>query len=75
MDTGFRSVISSGGSMHFEQQVGNMRFDLSDGSMTQILGSFGDTQSVARPDGSIGIEQTVGNMRFNVDQGNFDQLL
>lgn len=75
MDTGFRSVISSDGSVHVEQQVGNMRLDLSDGSMTQILSSFGDMQSVVRSDGSIGIEQTVGNMRFNVDQGNFDQLL
>lgn len=75
MDTGFRSVIRSDGSMHFEQQVGNMRFDLSDGSMTQVLGSFGDMQSVVRPNGSIGLEQTVGNMRFNLGQGNFDQLL
>lgn len=75
MDTGFRSVIRPDGTVHFEQQVGNMRFDLSDGSMTQVLGSFGDMQNVALPDGSIGIEQTVGNMRFNLDQGNFDQLL
>lgn len=75
MGTDFRSVIRSDGTMHFEQRVGNMRFDLSDGSMTQVLGSFGDMQNVARPDGSIGIEQTVGNMRFNLDQGSFDQLL
>ena len=43
--------------------------------MTQVLGSFGDMQSVVRPNGSIGLEQTVGSMRFNVDQGDFDQLL
>ena len=62
MDTGFRSVIRSDGTMHFEHEIGNARFDLSDGSMTQVLGS-------------IGLEQTVGNMRFNLGQGNFDQLL
>ncbi len=75
MDTGFRSVIRPDGTVHFEQQVGNMRFDLSDGSMTQVLGSFGDMQSVVRPNGSIGLEQTAGNMRFSLDQGNVDQLL
>ena len=75
MDTGFRSVIRPDGTVHFEQQVGNMRFDLSAGSMTQVLGSFGDMQSVVRPNGSIGLEQTAGNMRFNLDQGNVDQPL
>ena len=34
MDTGFRSVISSDGSMHFEQQVGNMRFSPERGTET-----------------------------------------
>ncbi len=75
MGTDFRSVIRSDGTMHFEHEIGNARFDLSDGSMTQVLGSFGDMQSVVRPNGSIGLEQTVGNMRFNLDQGNVDQLL
>ena len=75
MDTGFRNVIKPDGSMHLEQQIGTMRFDLATGQMTQLLPSAGTMQSVVRPDGSCGLEQTVGNMRFNIDQGSYDLLL
>lgn len=70
----FRNVMRSDGSMHLEQQMGTMRFDLSNGGMTQILSSVGNIQTVVRPDGSCGTEQTFGNLRFNLDRGEFDQL-
>lgn len=75
MDTGFRNVIKPDGSMHLEQQIGTMRFDLATGQMTQLVPSAGTMQNVIRPDGSCGLEQTVGNMRINLDKGDFDQLL
>ena len=37
MDTGFRSVISSDGSMHVEQQAGTMRFNVDQGNFDQLL--------------------------------------
>lgn len=75
MDTGLRNVIKPDGSMHLEQQIGTMRFDLATGQMTQLLPSAGTMQSVIRPDGSCGLEQTVSNMRISLDKGDFDQLL
>ena len=72
---GLRNVIRPDGSVHLEHQVGTMRFDLADGSMTQVLPSAGGLQTVIRPDGSCGMEQTLGNMRLNLDRGDFDQLL
>lgn len=75
MTDGFRNVMRSDGSMHLEHQVGSMRFDLSDGSVTQVISSAGGLRTVIRPDGSCGTEQTLGNMRLNLDRGDFDQLL
>lgn len=37
MDTGFRGVIGSDGSVHVEQQVGSMRFNVDQGNFDQLL--------------------------------------
>lgn len=70
-----RNVLGSDGTMHTEMTVGNMRQDLTSGSISYTFGpSYGGMQSVLRPDGSLGNEQTFGNMRYNLDKGTFDQL-
>ncbi len=74
-----RNVFGSDGTMHTEQTIGNMRYDLTTGAASYTLGSgrvgsLGRMQTVVRPDGSIGNEQTIGNMRYNLDTGSIDYL-
>lgn len=69
-----RSVFKQDGSMHAEQEMCNMRFDLTDGSVTYKLSQFSNMQTVIRPDGSVNTEQMIGNTRFNLDTGEIDQL-
>ena len=75
MNNGFRSVIGSDGSMHLENQVGSLRYDLSDGSVDQILSSSGGFTSVIKNNGSVNLEHTIGNMRFTLGKSGFEQLL
>lgn len=73
----FRSAIKPGGRLNLERDVGSMRFDLTDGTVTHRVMRSAPIQTVIRPDGSFGMEQTVGNMRFNLDKPScgFDQLI
>lgn len=75
MNNGFRSVIGSDGSMHLENQVGSLRYDLSDGSVDHILASSGNFTSVIKNNGSIDFEHTIGNMRFTLGKPGFEHLL
>ncbi len=70
-----RNVFGSDGTMHTELTVGNMRQDLTTGSISYTFGSTGNTQSVLRPDGTLGCEQTIGNMRYDFSSGKFDQYI
>lgn len=73
----FRNVLKPDGRIHMEQEIGSMRFDLTDGALTQKVGRSDPIQPVIRPDGSYGMEQTVGTMRFNLDRpsSGFDQFI
>ena len=70
----FRTVLKPDGSRHVERDIGNMRIDQTDGSITRKISQLGDTQRVMRPDGSFGTERIVGNMRYNLETGKFDRL-
>ena len=75
MNNGFRSVIGSDGSMHLENQVGSLRYNLSNGSVDQILASSGNLTSVIKNNGSVDLEHTIRNMRFTLGKPDFEQLL
>ena len=75
MNNGFRSAIASNGSMHLENQVGSLRYNLGNGSVDHILASSGNLTSVIKGDGSVDLEHTIGNMRFTLGKQGFEQLL
>lgn len=69
------NVFKSDG-IHQEQQVGNLRFDLTTGQMSTIIGSQGEIQTVIDQNGQTHMEQQVGNLRFNIGgSGGVDTLL
>lgn len=75
MNNGFRSIIGSDGSIHLENQVGSLRYDLTDGSVDQILSKSGAFTSISKSNGSIDLEHTIGNMRFTLGKSGFEQIL
>lgn len=75
MDNGFRSIIRSDGSIHLENQIGSLRYDLTDGSVDQILSKSGAFTSISKSNGSIDLEHTIGNMRFTLGKSGFEQIL
>lgn len=70
----FRNVFKSDGSVHQEQRVGNMRFDLTTGKTSTVFGKSGGIQTVIGPDGQTHIEHQMGNTRFDITNGKMDHL-
>ena len=69
MDNPIRTVIGPDG-MHMEQEFGGMRWDLTTGEASFVIGAPGDgTRMVTRPDGTSVTEQQVGPIRFSPDRG------
>lgn len=73
-----RYVMKPDGSMHMESDVGIMRFDLTNGSMSTVLGNGATSNgmhSVFGQDGSVGTEWRSGSMRFTMGQSGFDFII
>lgn len=73
-----RYVMKPDGSMHMESDVGTMRFDLTNGSMSTVLGNgvtSNGMHSVFGQDGSVGTERRSGSMRFTMGQSGFDFII
>ncbi|MCH3927015.1 MAG: hypothetical protein LKE27_11460 [Atopobiaceae bacterium] len=68
------SVFGSDGSVHQEQQMGNMRIDLTTGKASTVLGQSGGIQTVIGPDGKAHIEHQMGNTRFDLTNGKTSHL-
>lgn len=67
-------VIKPDGSMHFEQQIGNMRYDITSGEMKQVISSCGNMRTVVGTNG-IQNELQFGNLRQTMGNSGFDTLL
>lgn len=73
-----RYVMKPDGSMHMESDVGTMRFDLTDGSVSNLLGNgvtSNGMHSVFGQDGSASTEWQSGSMRFTMGQPGFDFII
>lgn len=73
-----RYVMKPDGSMHMESDVGTMRFDLTDGSVSTLLGNgvtSNGMYSVFGQDGSASAEWQSGSMRFTMGQPGFDFII
>lgn len=73
-----RYVMKPDGSMHMESDVGTMRFDLTDGSVSTVLGNgvtSNGIHSVFSQDSSASTEWQSGNMRFTMGQPGFDFII
>lgn len=70
-----RNVLKPDGAVHIEQQVGNMRYDLTTGRVETVVPGAGATNLVFGADGRQRIELTAGNIRQNLGGPGFDTLL
>ena len=73
-----RYVMKPDGSMHMESDVGTMRFDLTGGSVSTLLGNgvaSNGMYSVFGQDGSASTEWQSGSMRFTMGQPGFDFII
>ena len=69
MDNRIRTVLGPDGT-HMEQELGNMRWNLTTGEMSTIIdGPRSSLRAVVRPDGSTALENQVGSLRFSSDNG------
>lgn len=70
-DFGLRTVFGPDGSMHVEQTVGSMRYDLVTGQTSYVVGSPEGPHTVIRPDGTTAFEQHIAGsgMRYSSDRG------
>ena len=69
MDDPIRTVLGADG-IHMEQEFGSLRWDVSTGETSTIVGAPGDgMRVVTRPGGSSVTEQQLGNMRYSPDRG------
>ena len=69
------NVLKPDGTVHIEQQVGNMRYDLTTGQVETVVPGGGTTNLVFGADGRQHIELTTGNIRQNLGKTGFDTLL
>lgn len=70
-----RYVMKPDGSLHIESEVGSMRFDLTDGTTSTVMGNgvtSNGMHSVFGQDGSVSTEWQSGSMRFTLGQPGFD---
>lgn len=70
-----RNVLKPDGTVHIEQQVDNMRYDLTTGQVETVVPGGGITNLVFGADGRQHIELTTGNIRQNLGRPGFDTLL
>lgn len=60
---------------HIEQQVGNMRYDLTTGQVDTVVPGAGATNLVFGADGRPHVELTTGSIRQDLGRPGFDTLL
>ena len=70
-----RNVLKPDGTVHIEQQVANMRYDLTAGQVETVVPGAGATNLVFGADGRQHVELTTGNIRRNLGRPGFDTLL
>lgn len=70
-----RNVLRPDGTVHIEQQVGNMRYDLTTGQVETVVPGAGATNLVLGADGRQHVELATGNIRQNLGRPGFDTLL
>lgn len=61
-----RNVLKPDGTVHIEQQVANMRYDLTTGQVETVVPGAGATNLVFGADGRQHVELTTGNIRRNL---------
>ena len=67
-----RNVLKPDGTVHIEQQVANMRYDLTTGQVETVVPGAGATNLVFGADGRQHVELTTGNIRRNLGRPGFD---
>lgn len=70
----FQNVLGNDGQMHLENQVGNMRFDLTTGEMKTVIPSGGTINLVLGKDGAQ-TEINSGHMRQTLGKPGFEWKL
>lgn len=70
-----RNVLKPDGTVRIEQQVDNMRYDLTTGQVETVVPGGGTTNLVFGAGGRQHIELTRGNIRQNLGRPGFDTLL
>ena len=73
--TMFQNVISSDGRMHLENQVGNLRFDLTTGQTKTVIPTGPGMNLVMGRDGQTHTEMQIGQMRQTIGKSGCDWLL
>lgn len=69
MDNRIRTVLGPDGT-HMEQELGTMRWNLTTGEMSTIIGNpRSSLRTVVRPDGTTALENQIGSLRFSSDNG------
>lgn len=70
-----RNVLKPDGTAHIEQQVGNMRYDLTKRQVDAMVPGAGATNLVFGADGRPHVELTTGSIRQDLGRPGFDMLL
>ena len=70
-----RNVLKPDGTVHIEQQVGNMRYDLTTGQVDTVVPGADDPNLVFGADGPPHVELTTGSIRQGLGMPGFDTLL
>ena len=69
------NVLKPDGTVHIEQQVGNMRYDLTTGQVDTVVPGAGATNPVFGADGRPRAEPTTGGIRPGLGRPGFASLL
>lgn len=69
------NVLKPDGTVHIEQQVGNMRYDLTTGHVDAVVSGAGATNLVFGAGGRLHVELTNGGIRQDLGRPGFDTLL
>ena len=70
-----RNVISGDGRMHLENQVGNLRFDLTTEQTKTVIPAGPGMNLVMGQDGQMHTEMQIGQMRQTIGKSGCDWLL
>lgn len=70
-----RNVLKPDGTAHIEQQVGNMRYDLTTRQVDTVVSGAGATNLVFGADGRPHVELTTGSIRQDLGRPGLDTLL